>query len=70
MNNSKLIRCHFTLQELEYINDLIAREQILTSFVTRQLRCLELLNVRLPKLEQPNIIGKLLSYIKHAKETV
>lgn len=62
--NNELITCHFTLQELEYINAAICREVALSKYVDKQLEGLELVGVKMNYLEQPNIFGKLLSYIK------
>lgn len=64
MSAPKLIVCHFTLEELEYINDLMIRNQVLTKHIRNQLKDLDLLGVKLEYLPQPDMVGKLLSYIR------
>lgn len=64
MNKDKLIACHFTTWELEYIRELMVRDRILTEHVNDNLKELRALGVRLEPLEPPNMTGKLLSYIK------
>jgi hypothetical protein len=61
------IQCNFTKEELEYLNAVIVREQYLTEYVRKQLGGLGILGVALPYLVQPNIVGKLLSYLKKAQ---
>lgn len=65
--NDKLIVCHFTQEELEYLSTVIVREDILTKYVSRSLGGLYILGVELKTFTQPNIVGKLLSYIEKAK---
>ncbi len=63
-----LIRCHFTLEELEYLENIIKREQVLAHFASSQIYGLEILGVKLIHIKQPNIFGKLQSYIKKGKQ--
>ena len=63
----KVIQCHFSLEELEYISELMVREQVLTDHVVKSISGLKILGVELQYLERPNLTGKLLSYIKKAR---
>lgn len=68
MSQDKLVKCHFTVGELEYLNKVIIREQIMHGHLKDQLSPLKVLGVTFEKLESPNIIGRILSYIKKGKE--
>lgn len=65
---SDLIKCHFTREELEYINAVMCREQVLSAYVDKHFKGLETIGVQMTYLKQPNILGKLLSYLKKAGE--
>ncbi len=60
----QLIKCHFTQKELIYFRDVIACEKVLTNYVGEKIKGLDALGVKLLSLETPNVIGKLLSYIR------
>ncbi len=62
----KLIKCNFTLEELEYFSTLMVREQTLWKWVSAHLNGLGTLGVSLPALPLHNVTGKLMSYIRKA----
>lgn len=68
MPEDKLMPCHFTVSELEYLERVMTREHILTHFVQKHLEGLGDLGVSLSQLIRPNITGKLLSYIRKGRD--
>lgn len=64
---SKLVKCHFYESELAEILEIMQRDQLLTEYVQKHLKGLELLGVALEAGPRPNITGKILSYLKRGK---
>lgn len=66
MSQPKLVVCHFTVEELEYIAACMQREQDMTRYLSDNLKGLHNVGVNVHYLQQPgtSFVGKLHSYIK------
>lgn len=62
-----LVKCYFTLEELEYIRDTILREKVLSDYTAKQLAGLAGIGVTMAKRKEASVEGKLNTYITRAK---
>jgi hypothetical protein len=62
-----LVRCYFTLEELEYIRDTLMRERILSEYTAKQLAGLAGIGVKMQERKEASVERKLLTYIERGK---